>query len=701
MVEEIVGLAEDLEPVALIGAAGIGKTSIALAVLHHDRIRQRFGDNRRFIRCDQFPPTRAHFIAQLSKAIGTGAENTEDLTALLSSGETILFLDNAESILDPQGTHAREIYTVVEQLSRMNNICLGVTSRISTVPPRCKRPTIPTLSVESACDIFYDIYNIGGPSNVVNNLVRRLECHALSVTLLATAASHNMWDYDRLVKEWDTHRTQVLQTDYNESLAATIELTLTSPTFRKLVTSTPFHKFVASPAVRKLIPSPMFRTLGSNIHELLGIIAFFPQGIAENNLGWLFPTIPNRENTFDKFCVLSLTYRSNGFITMLAPIRDYFRPQDPKSSRLLCTVKERYFTRLAARVDPDDPGFKETKWISSEDTNVEYLLDVFTSIDPNSSDVWEACDHFMAHLYWHKPRQTVLRLKIEGLPDHHHAKPGYLLKLARLLASVGNHAEQKRLLTHALELDRTRGDDDRVARTLTELSDASRMLGLLKEGILRVKEALGIYERLGDTAGQAKCLNDLARLLLDDKQLDAAKSAASRAITLLPQRGQEYQLCQSHRVLGNVYRSKGKKGKAIHFFEAAIGIASPFNWHHQLFWIHHSLALLHFDEDDFDNAHVHIKRAKSHAVHSPYNLGRAMEVQAQIWYRQRRFDDATQEALRARKIYERLGATTDVGSCRAFLKHVGKAVRRQASGNLSSLDSSGELPGRSDVSCTC
>ena len=696
LVENIVDLAESLEPIALIGTAGIGKTSIALAVLNHNRIKERFGDNRRFIRCDEFPVSRAHFLTRLSKATGAEVENPEDLSALrpfLSSQEMILFLDNAESILDPHGVHAREIYTVVEQLSRFSNICLGITSRISTVPPRCQRLAIPMLSVESACNIFYGIYN-HGRSDIIRGLVRRLDFHALSITLLATTASHNMWDYDRLAREWDTHRTRVLRTDYNESLAATIELTLASPTFRKLGASQPFHKFIASPTVRKFLPSPMFRTLGIGARQLLEIVAFFPQGIDENNLDWLFPTIPDRKNIFDKFCVLSLTDRVDGFITMLAPIRDYFLPQDPKSSPLLSTVKDRYLNRLSVHIDPESPKFRETQWITSEDVNVEHLLNIFTSIDVDSSDVWDACDHFMNHLYWHKPRQTVLRAKIEGLPDDHPSKPGYLFRLSRLFASVGSPVEQKRLLIRTLKLERTRQDDHRVARALMDLSDANRMLGLLEEGIQQVKEALGIYERSGHTTGQTKCLNDLARLLFDDKQLDAAKEAASRAITLLPREGQEFQVCQSHRVLGNIYRSKGRREKAIYHYEVALGIASPFNWHHQLFWIHHSLALLYFDEAKFDGAHVHIKQAKSHAVDNSYNLGRAMEVQAQTWYRQRRFQDAISEALHAKKIYEQLGATNDIQSCTTLLQDIVQAMKRQARRDRPNLDkpySSGEF----------
>ena len=653
LIEKVVGLAENLEPIALIGVGGIGKTSVALTVLHHNRIEERFGENRRFIRCDQFPASRLHFLARLSKVIGAGVENPEDLTPLrptLTSKEMLIILDNAESILDPKGASAREIHSVVNELSQFKKVCLCITSRITTVPPHCKRLEIPTLSIEAACDIFYGIYGNRGQSDIINDLLQRLDFHALSITLLATTASHNGWDYNRVASEWDAQRAQVLQTDYNESLAATIELSLASPTFR---------------------------SLGPNARDLLGVVAFFPQGIDENNIDWLFPTTPNRKNIFDKFCVLSLTYRSNGFITLLAPIRDHLSPPDPRSSPLLCTTRNHYLSRLSVDVHPDKPGFKDSQWVVSEDANVEHLLDIFTSLDQDAGDNWNAAYHFMEHLYWHKPRQTVLGLKIEALPDDHPYKPKCLFALSQLFRLVWNHMERKRLLTHTLELQRRRGDDFWVAETLRHLSSVNRLLCLYEEGSQQAKEALDIFERIGEIGEQTQCLNYLARLFLDNKQLDAAENAACRAIDLAPDKGQEYLSCQLHRTLGQIYQRKGEKGKAIHHFETTLRIASPFNWHGILFWIHYDLIELFRDEQEFDEAHTHIERAKPHTVNDAYKLGRVTGIRADVWYRQHRLEQAQSEALQALEIYERLGATKEASNCRNLLQEVERAMKNQ------------------------
>jgi len=634
---------------ALIGAGGIGKTSVALTVLHHDRIKQRFGDNRRFIRCDKFPASSTHLLRQLSNTIGAGVENPKNLGPLrtfLSSKRMLIVLDNAESILDPQGTDAREIYAVVEELSRFSNICVCITSRISTTPSGCKCLNVPTLSMDAARDTFYGIYNSDADRpSVVNGILEQLDFHPLSITLLATAGHQNQWDTRRLAQEWERRRTGVLETQHNESLAATIELSLASP---------------------------LFQELGPDARALLGVIAFFPQGVDENNLEWLFPTTSNRTGVFDKFCILSLVYRSNGFITMLAPLRDYLSPKDPRTFPLLHMIKERYFTRMSVFIDPNKPNFRETQWITLEDINVEHLLHVFMTIDMNSDNVWHACAKFMDHLFWHKKRPTILGPGIEGLPDDHRSKPECLFGLARLLGSVGNQVERKRLLIHAVNLRREQGYDHNFAETLMDLSDANRRLGFHKDGIEQAKEALGVLEQLGSAVGQAHCLIILAALLRSDNQFDAAEEAAFRAINLLPEEGQKFQVCQSHRILGEVYQSKGNTKKAIHHFEVAIGIASPLNWHDVLFWVHYELAGLLGNEDRFGDAHAHVEHAKSHAFNSAYHLGLAVERQALVWYDQHRLGEARSEALRAADIFDKLGAVKEVEECRGLLREIEK-----------------------------
>ena len=526
MIEKIVDFAERFTPIALIGAGGIGKTSVALTVLHDDRIKRRFGDNRRFIRCDKFPASLPHFLRQLSKTIGASVENPEDLTPLrpfLSSRDIFIILDNAESMLDPRGTNAEEIYEVVEELSQLSNICLCITSRISTVPPNCKWLDIPTLSMEAACDTFYRIYQRGERSNLVNNILKQLDFHPLSITLLATVAYHNKWDTDRLAREWDERRTGILETEHNKSLAAAIELSLSSL---------------------------MFQQLGPDARDLLGVIAFFPQGVDENNVDWLFPMVTERKNISDKICVLSLAYRSDGFITMLAPIRDYLSPKDPALAPLLCSIKDRYFSRLSVDVHPDRPGFEEARWITSEDVNVEHLLDVFTTIDATSDVIWSACCNFMAYLFWHKSRLIILGRKMEALADDHPLKPECILRLSMLLLSVGNYTECKLLLTHPLKLSREQESDRQLAPILAELSVVNSKMGLSEEAMQQAKEASDIFGRLGGTAEQAMSLRLLAQSFIRKNQLDAAEETASRAIDFFSETGEQFAVCNFYHILG-------------------------------------------------------------------------------------------------------------------------------------------------------
>ena len=151
-------------------------------------------------------------------------------------------------------------------------------------------------------------------------------------------------------------------------------------------------------------------------------------------------------------------------------------------------------------------------------------------------------------------------------------------------------------------------------------------------------------------------------------QLDAAEEAVIKSISLLPQKGQEYLVCRSHYVLGDIYRSRGERWQAIYQYEVALEIATTFNWPHFLFGVHSSLANIFLDQDEVDDAQAHIEQAKSHALDNPYDFGRAVLLKAWIWYRQNRLHDAASEALRAQEIFKQLRILEELEVYQALLR---------------------------------
>ena len=146
----------------------------------------------------------------------------------------VIVLDNAESILFPQGTDARGIYAAVEELSRFNNLGIFIASRISTTPSDYTRLDIPTLSINTACDTFYQIHGDGNLTDLINTTLGQLDFRPLSITLLATVLSQNRWNVNRLTREWEQRRTGLLQIEHNNSLASANELSLNSPCSKHL-----------------------------------------------------------------------------------------------------------------------------------------------------------------------------------------------------------------------------------------------------------------------------------------------------------------------------------------------------------------------------------------------------------------------------------------------------------------------------------
>jgi len=298
IIDDLLGFAERFASVTLSGAGGIGKTTIALTLLHHDQIAAKFDKHRHFICCDDIANSLDSFLGRLSNTIG--AHKAVDIGQLRShlavSPPRILVLDGLDSIIDPLAPGSVEIATAIEEFGRFPNIFLVATNRMDVRIPDFRRIDVPTLSICAAKDTFYDLCCLER-SIAVEELLTELDFHPLSIDLLAGVVRENGWDEPRLLKAWNDNKTSILKVSGRRSLEVNIRSTLLSPTIREL---------------------------GITAQETLEAIALYPGGVKEAKLESTFPKVAAIGEAANALCKFSLMYRQDGVIKMLSPFRFYF-----------------------------------------------------------------------------------------------------------------------------------------------------------------------------------------------------------------------------------------------------------------------------------------------------------------------------------------------------------------------------------------
>ncbi|KAH7917521.1 hypothetical protein BV22DRAFT_1135345 [Leucogyrophana mollusca] len=379
--------------VILFGPGGIGKSSIAKAILNEDTVVARFKDRRFFVRFDDINAsqvTHGTFIGRISGALGVQSNLLSSVKTSLATSETFLVLDNAETFQDAASdADSYRIAEAIDELGSPPPVTMMVTTRNRRVSMNLRYATIdvPALEAGAARQVFTEIYPVDGSQEIVDRLLSALDFHALSINLLAHVAGENQWTLEELMRSWGQQQTQLLHIGDGKlrSLSATIELSLRSSSITKL---------------------------GNDARRVMEIAAFLPQGINENALGDFFPDIPNIHSVVDTLCRLSLMYRKPGAYTMLSPIRIHISGTHQGrdiASVDLTHVRQYYYTRLADTTDEDDGG----AWIGTEDANLERLI---------AHDLSQTT---------HKDMAVVFHASIFGLPDGNRPT-----KLSRFLKAV-------------------------------------------------------------------------------------------------------------------------------------------------------------------------------------------------------------------------------------------------------------------------
>ncbi|KAJ7916875.1 hypothetical protein B0H13DRAFT_2446285 [Mycena leptocephala] len=159
--------------VAILGAGGMGKTSLARAIIHHAEIAGRYNQHRFFIACDS-----ATTQVELSAIIGAhlGLKPGKDLTCPViqhfsDNPHGLLILDNLETLWEPSKSRG-SIEEFLSLLTGVNDLALVITMRGAERPAKVAwtRPFLPPLKPleqDAARQTFIDIAdNIHDPEDV-------------------------------------------------------------------------------------------------------------------------------------------------------------------------------------------------------------------------------------------------------------------------------------------------------------------------------------------------------------------------------------------------------------------------------------------------------------------------------------------------------------------------------------------------------
>ncbi|KAJ7135147.1 hypothetical protein C8R46DRAFT_1015109 [Mycena filopes] len=309
--------------IAILGAGGMGKTSLAKAVLHEDTIAGRYTQYRFFIPCD-----KAGSKVELAALIGAhlGVKPGRDMTRavlqhLSQNPPSPLVLDNLETLWEPVDL-CQEIEEFLSLLTDITTLSLMVTMRGAERPSKVQwtRPflvPLRPLAQDAAQKVFLDIADEGHFQEEVNQVLHLTGNVPLAICLMAHLV--DVEGCSTVLSRWQTEKTSVISDghDKRSNLELSITVSLSSPR----ITSTPHAR------------------------DLLSLMAMLPDGLTDAELRQVHFPLQDILGCKAALVRTALAYIDDGKrLKVLVPIREYmqglFPPTDPMIKPLLRHFQE-------------------------------------------------------------------------------------------------------------------------------------------------------------------------------------------------------------------------------------------------------------------------------------------------------------------------------------------------------------------------
>ncbi|KAF9056740.1 hypothetical protein BDP27DRAFT_1433616 [Rhodocollybia butyracea] len=213
--------------ICLLGSGGMGKTSVARAVLHHRSVIEYFGEENRVwvpcIKATSLSLLHDTLYDSLGVSLNTGDQLRDIIHNLKSSkSPIILLLDSFET---PWNLHSRaEVQEVLVQLANLEHVALFVTMRSSEPPGIIPWETVHLKAVgeEASIRIYAEIDPLGSQSSELTLLLDRLGHIPLAITLMAKFGKNTGSSPAKLLEQYEQGGTA--SSDLGESAGQSMDV---------------------------------------------------------------------------------------------------------------------------------------------------------------------------------------------------------------------------------------------------------------------------------------------------------------------------------------------------------------------------------------------------------------------------------------------------------------------------------------------
>ncbi|KAF5330086.1 hypothetical protein D9758_015997 [Tetrapyrgos nigripes] len=454
---------------AILGAGGIGKTSIALHINNVPQVKTKFGKASYFLPCEVLPDAKLllqGLIQRLGIEVGQGESQHKKLEDYFrfNTQSILLILDNFETPwnCDPLG-----IENILGKLASFVQISMIVTMRGLNGPGPVEWKTlgsedsIPPLTPESASKVFSAIsgkQELKKTGDSIQAILKNLDYVPLAITLIAKRA--RTVPVESLLRMWEQGKN-------------------------------------VNSGTRK----PR--------REINKFISFLPDGVADwaANLPMMLSGWKQLDESISTLLETSLVYSQNKTIKTLAPIREYINGTG-MNIQIGIGLLESFYVSWLKKLS----GTTQEK----QDQIQAHILNITKILTKQASSLTETLDIEALDILTDFTKFYPLTLdllnnildKCDGLDQKHKVELRFWRLGMLMWLAMWQEAEME-----AKGMEQSMQNDLKShARVMRQLADMYRLQSKYTEATEMLIRAKDQFEQIGDQWGAAQCLRRLGNI---------------------------------------------------------------------------------------------------------------------------------------------------------------------------------------------